>query len=61
MVVFLCKYYGYCTFPYLHLELACKQLCFTQRTGINRRNESTINIIEIAAFVIVKGILHLMF
>ena len=29
------------TFPYLYLDLACKQLCFPPRKGINRRNEST--------------------
>ena len=38
-------------FPYLYLDLACKQLCFPPRKGINRRNESTkdrviINIFE---------------
>ena len=29
------------TFPYLYLDLACKQLCFSPGKGINRRNEST--------------------
>ena len=29
------------TFPYLYLDLACKQLCFPPGKGINRRNEST--------------------
>ena len=29
------------TFPYLYLDLACKQLCFQPGKGINRRNEST--------------------
>ena len=29
------------TFPYLYLDLACKQLCFPPRRNINRRNEST--------------------
>ena len=29
-------------FSYLYLDLACKQLCFPPRKGINRRNESTI-------------------
>ena len=29
------------TFPYLCLDLACKQLCFPPGKGINRRNEST--------------------
>ena len=29
------------TFPYLYLDLACKQLWFRLRSGINRRNEST--------------------
>ena len=33
------------TFPYLYLDLACKQICFPPRKGINRRNESTIIII----------------
>ena len=31
------------TFPYLYLDLACKQLCFPPGKGINRRNESTIS------------------
>ena len=31
------------TFPYLYLDLACKQLCFPPRKGIKRRNESTIS------------------
>ena len=29
------------TFPYLYLDLACKQLCFPRGKGINRGNEST--------------------
>ena len=29
------------TFPYLYLDLACKQLCFPPGRGINRRNESS--------------------
>ena len=29
------------TFPYLYLDLACKQLCFPPGKSINRRNEST--------------------
>ena len=29
------------TFPYLYLDLACKQVCFPPGKGINRRNEST--------------------
>ena len=29
------------TFPYLYLDLACKQLCFPPGKGITRRNEST--------------------
>ena len=29
------------TFPYLYLDLACKQLGFPPGKGINRRNEST--------------------
>ena len=29
------------TFPYWHLDLACKQLCFAPGKGINRRNERT--------------------
>ena len=33
------------TFPYLYLDLACKQLCFPPRKGINRRNKSTVIII----------------
>ena len=33
------------SFPYLYLDLACKQLCFPPGKGINRRNESTIIII----------------
>ena len=28
-------------FPYLYLDLACKQLCLPPGKGINRRNEST--------------------
>ena len=31
------------TFPYLYLDLACKQLCLPPGKGINRRNESTIS------------------
>ena len=30
------------TFPYLYLDLACKQLSLPPRKGLNRRNESTI-------------------
>ena len=30
------------TFPYLYLDLACKQLCFPPGKGINRKNEITI-------------------
>ena len=29
------------TFPYLYLDLACKQLCFLPGKGINSRNERT--------------------
>ena len=29
------------TFPYLYLDLACKQLCFPPGKGVNRRKEST--------------------
>ena len=29
-------------FPYLYLDLACKQLCFPPRKGIKRRSKSTI-------------------
>ena len=29
------------TFPYLYLDLACKQLCFPPGKCVNRRNEST--------------------
>ena len=39
------KYYDSSTFPYLYLDLACKQLCFPPRKGINRRNKSTVVII----------------
>ena len=28
-------------FPYLYLDLACKQLCFPPGKGINRRNKNT--------------------
>ena len=31
------------TFPYLYLDLACKQLCFPPGKSINRRNKSTIS------------------
>ena len=34
----------------MYLDLACKQLCFPPRKGINRRNKSTFIIIKIAAF-----------
>ena len=39
----LYSYYDYSIFPYLYLDLACKQLCFPPRKGVSRRNESTIN------------------
>ena len=31
------------TFPYLYLDLACKQLCFRPGKSINMRNESSIS------------------
>ena len=34
-------YNSWSTFPYLYLDLACKQICFPPGKGINRRNEST--------------------
>ena len=34
--------YDWSTFPYLYLDLLCKQLCFAPRKNMNRRNESTI-------------------
>ena len=43
---FFDKLYDYSTFPYLYLDLACKQLCVPPRKGINRRNESTIILIK---------------
>ena len=42
---FFDKQYDESTFPYLYLDLACKQLCFPPRKGINRRNKSTIVIL----------------
>ena len=39
------KYYDYSTFPYLYLDLACKQLCSPPKKNINRRNKCTIIII----------------
>ena len=29
------------TFPYLYLDLACKELCFPPGKAINRKSEST--------------------
>ena len=46
----LCKYYDYCKFPYLYLDIACKQIRFPPRKGINSGNESTVIIIKIVAF-----------
>ena len=40
------------TFPSLYLDLACKQLCFPPRKGINRRNESTEHTIFICCKVL---------
>ena len=41
------KNYDSSTFPYLCLDLACKQLCFPPSKSINRRNESTFIFIKI--------------
>ena len=37
----LMLYLSKSTFPYLYIDLACKQLCFPPGKGINRRNEDT--------------------
>ena len=49
-ILFFAKYYDESTFPYLYLDLACKQLCFPPGKGINRRNESEVIIIKIVTF-----------
>ena len=41
----LYKYYDKSTFPSLYLSLACKQLCFPPRKGLNRRKERTMILI----------------
>ena len=44
-------YYDSRTFRFLNLDLACKQLYFPPRKGINWRNKSTDFIIKTVAFL----------
>ena len=48
--LFLYNQYDESTFPYLYLDLACKQLYFLPGKGMNRRNKSTVFVINIVAF-----------